>query len=77
MTDTSWFGQVNCCDEMGGEIDAVYSIGVMGSDGEAFPTEGLRHSPKAAFEGDTGICFGDSADNLTLVILRFWQMCRH
>src|SRR5262245_21415415 len=77
ITDTLLLGQVDICDLVGGEEDAVLAVRRERSDGDALATEGLRDLPVPSFEADVVLGCGDRADDLALVIFHLRQAVRH
>jgi hypothetical protein len=55
MTDGLFVGQVDGCNLMSGEEDAVSPIAGELSDGEAFATKGLWDFPHPAVEAEIGL----------------------
>ena len=61
MADTFGVGQVDKSDAVGGEKDAIFSVGVEGPKREAFAAKGLRNFPEPTLEADIGLRRGDAA----------------
>lgn len=57
MTDRLIVGQVDGCDPMGGEEDAVPAVGAQRPDGQTLAEEGLRDFPRPTFEADVGLTY--------------------
>src|SRR5262245_52242761 len=76
ITDTLGAGQVDGCDLMGAEEDAVLTIGRKGPDSDTFATEGSRNDPAAALETDVVLGGRDGAHNLMVVVLDLRQARR-
>jgi len=68
MADTFRVGQVECCDLVGSEVDAVLTVCGVWSDRNALSPEGARHVPQPAFEADVVLGHRDGAHDLVLVI---------
>ena len=68
ITDTFFAGQVDRCDLVSAETDAVLAIGGQRPDGDAFAAEGLRHLPELALEADIGLAGGDRAHGLARIV---------
>src|SRR5262252_2768451 len=77
ITDTFGVGQVDGCDLVGAEKDAVQTIGIARPNGYTLATEGLRHLPARPFEADVVVAGRDHADDLLLVILNLRQLVGH
>src|SRR3954449_2613677 len=69
MADSLFVGQVDGCDLVSCEEDAVMAIGAEWADGEAFAPEGLRDLPQPALEADIGFSGGDGTHDLLLVVI--------
>jgi hypothetical protein len=74
ITDTLVLGQVDICDFVGTEEDAVLTVGLTRSDGELFTTEGFWNLPKVPLEAHVSFGGADTADNLAVIVfdLRAW-----
>src|SRR3954471_1900671 len=69
MADSLFVGQVDGCDLVSCEEDAVMAIGAEWADGEAFAPEGLRDLPQPALGADIGFGGGDGTHDLLLVVI--------
>src|SRR5271156_2107272 len=76
-TDTLSVGQVNVCDFISAEEDAVFAVNSAWPDCERFATEGFRDFPEASFEADIGFGCADTADDLTVIIFGLGRMFGH
>src|SRR4030081_2843851 len=77
MADTFRAGQVECCDLVGSEVDAVLTVFAVWPDRHALSTEGARHVPQPAFEADVVLGHRDGAHDLVLVIFDLREAVRH
>src|SRR5262252_5068501 len=77
MTDTLVVGQVDGCDLMGGEEDAVVALGGERADRQALAAEGLRDLPQSSLEADIGLGGRDRSHDLVLAVLDLRQALRH
>ena len=77
MTDTFALGQVDVCNFIGTEEDAVLTFGPAWPDGEAFAAEGFRDFPELPFEADVGFGGADAANDFTVVVFDLLRVFRH
>src|SRR5258705_10816761 len=77
MTDTFRLGQVDGRDPMGGKEDAIVTVAVAGSYGDALSSESFRDFPSPAFEQDVISAGGYSAHDLVLAVFRSGQALGH
>src|SRR3984957_10300946 len=77
ITDTLSVGQVNVCDFISAEEDAVFAVNSAWPDCECFAAEGFRDFPEAAFEADIGFGCADAADDLAVVVFDLGRMFGH
>src|ERR1700694_6307131 len=76
MADTFRAGQVECCDLVGSEVDAVLTVFAVWPDRNALSAEGARHVPQPAFEADVVLGHRDGAHDLVLVIFDLREAVR-
>src|SRR5262245_56166319 len=77
MTDTLVDGQVDGCDLVGAEEDAVLAIGGEWTDSDALAAEGARNVPQPSLEADVVLGGADGADNLAVVVFDRRQAVGH
>ena len=77
MTDTFALGQVDVCNFVGSEEDAVLTFGCARPDGEAFAAEGFRDFPELSFEADIGFGGTDAANDFTVVVFDLRRVVGH
>ena len=77
MTDSFVFGQVDACDLVGGEEDAVAAVERERADGQALAAEGLRNFPQPPPEADVVAGAADRADDLAVIVCDLRQVLRH
>ena len=70
-------GQVNVCDFISAEEDAVFAVNSAWPYCERLATEGFRDFPEPSFEADIGFGCADAADDLTVVIFDLGRMFGH
>src|SRR3954471_8442209 len=77
ITDSFVVGQVDRCDLMACEEDAVVAVDCEGPEGNALTAKGLRHLPVASLETDVVLGGGNAADDLVCVVFGLRQAIRH
>src|ERR1700683_1343164 len=77
MTDTFVLGQVDVCNFIGTEEDAVLTVGSAWPDCKAFATEGFGDFPEAPFEADIGFGRADAANDFAVVVFDLWRVFGH
>lgn len=77
MTDTFPIGQVDGCDLVGGEEDAVLAVRGARPDGDALAAEGLWNRPQPSLEADVVLGGRDRAHDLMLIIFDLGKTIRH
>src|SRR5262245_4401380 len=77
MADTFFGGQVDSCNLVGTEEDAVVSVVGQGPNGDALAPEGLGHLPQPILEADIVLRGGDRAHDLVLVVVHVRKAVGH